>query len=199
MASPERTVPGHHGTRCEWVEKIEDEGFRSSASGADWLGDGSYFFEDAPSMADEWARMVHPGHATCVLGAEIRLRHCLDLLDSRGAAVLEPFYEKQIAVLGRRQIAQLKQKETDAYGDFDCGVINLACLTLAEDGGTVVEVVRAACRAGGALYEDPSGELPRSRFDKKDHIQLAVRENCAILALRREEDPTDGRRAHEPG
>jgi|GEM_PF-4261391 len=128
--------------------------------------------------------MNHPGHETCVLEAEITLSRCLDLLDGIGAEKLRPFYERFIRLRGRETVGQLKQKENpDSYGDFDCHVINLACETMAEDGERI-DVVRGACAVGGPLFTDPTGELPDSRPARREHIQLAVRDNSAILSFR---------------
>ncbi len=192
VASGGRSVPGHHGTRAEWADQILAEGLRPSESKQDYLGDGSYFFEDAPDLADEWARLNHPDHETCILEAEIALSRCLDLLDGVGQDMLKPFYERFICLRGRDTVAMLKQKETDAYGDFDCNVINLACESMAED-GVQLDVVRGAIRVGGPIYKDEAGELPESRFWQREHIQLAVRNNCAILACRRKDNSPTGR------
>lgn len=196
MASGRRSVPGHHGTRAEWASSIVTEGFRPSVTEEDWLGDGSYFFEDAPQMAHEWANLKHPDHEPCIFEAEIDLSRCLDLLDGEGQDRLQPFYERRIRLRGRETVAEMKQKfAPDAFGDFDCDVINFACDSLAE-GGDRFDVVRAACRAAGRLYEDPAGELPSSRFYLRDHIQLAVRNRCAILGFSQIDPPTAGKGGH---
>jgi hypothetical protein len=154
-----------------------------------------YFFEDAPKLAEEWASMNHPGHETCVLEAEIALSHCLDLMDGVGSDLLEPFYGRYVQLLGDEAVANLQQPKNDAFGDLDCGVINLACETVEED-GVQVDVVRAGCRAGGAIYGGDGADEPRSRFDLREHVQLAVRNNCAILSVQRT-DPTTGKQGHE--
>jgi hypothetical protein len=178
-------VPGHHGTRADWADSIEHEGFVPAPKGEDWFGDGSYFFEDAPWLAKEWAEMKYPGHETCIFEAEISLARCLDLLDGVGPEKLRPFYDRLIQLRGRESIRQLKQKQNlESYGDFDCQVINLACETMAED-GEVVDVVRGACAVGDPLFAEDSEDLPRSRFASREHIQLAVRNNSAILTFQR--------------
>jgi hypothetical protein len=195
VASGGRNVPGHHGTRAEWADQIVARGFRPTANEQHWFGDGAYFFEDAPQLADEWARMNHPGRETCVFEAEITLARCLDLLDGEGQDKLKPFYEFYIGLRGRETIAQFKQRESDAYGDFDCGVINFACEIMAED-GVLFDVVRGVGRAAGPLFEDPTGELPSSRFSRREHIQLAVRNNSAILSFQLI-DPATGKSDHD--
>jgi hypothetical protein len=196
VASRSRSVPGHHGTRAEWKDRIISDGFLPTTNDQGWFGDGSYFFEDAPKLADEWARMKHPEYETCVFEAEITLARCLDLLDGVGPEKLRPFYERYIGLRGRDAVAELKQNEyPDAYGDFDCHVINLACETLAEDGERF-DVVRGSCKSAGPIYEDPDGELPSSRPSLREHIQLAVRDNCAILSFEQVDSPTTGKGSH---
>src|SRR5438445_9476736 len=47
---------GYHGTTVESARTIMREGFEHSREGYDWLGDGIYFWQDAPERAWEWAR-----------------------------------------------------------------------------------------------------------------------------------------------
>ena len=58
---------------------IEREGFRLSQNDYDWLGDGVYFFQDGLFRAWQWARDRH-GDDAAVIGADIRLVDCMDLL-----------------------------------------------------------------------------------------------------------------------
>ena len=44
-------VYGFHGTSIDAAEVILREGFRPSRNAYDWLGDGIYFFQDAPLRA----------------------------------------------------------------------------------------------------------------------------------------------------
>ena len=56
------------------------DGFRISRNAYDWLGDGVYFFQDAPNRAREWAAQRY-GSDGVVIRSVIRLDDCLDLLD----------------------------------------------------------------------------------------------------------------------
>ncbi|HEU4883856.1 MAG TPA: hypothetical protein VFT45_16470 [Longimicrobium sp.] len=47
---------GYHGTSAEAARRILSSGFEISRNEYDWLGDGAYFFQDAPLRAREWAK-----------------------------------------------------------------------------------------------------------------------------------------------
>ena len=71
---------GYHGTCEEAAQRILATGFEISRNEYDWLGDGAYFFQDAPVRAREWAEQRF-GAEAAVIGAEIDLAGCIDLLD----------------------------------------------------------------------------------------------------------------------
>ena len=48
-----REVYGYHGTTKDVALEIKRNGFRASENAYDWLGDGVYFWQDAPSRAWE--------------------------------------------------------------------------------------------------------------------------------------------------
>jgi hypothetical protein len=75
---------GFHGTSVERAERILAHGFEASRNDYDWLGDGAYFFQDALGRAREWAQRF--GSQAAVIGAEIDLDDCLDLLTRGGTA-----------------------------------------------------------------------------------------------------------------
>ena len=63
---------GFHGTSTGAAQRILSTAFEASRNDYDWLGDGVYFFQDAPARALEWARQRF-GEDAAVLGAEIDL------------------------------------------------------------------------------------------------------------------------------
>jgi hypothetical protein len=52
------TVDGYHGTSRNAAEMIVSEGWKLSQNEYDWLGDGVYFWQDAPHRALEWAQQM---------------------------------------------------------------------------------------------------------------------------------------------
>ena len=61
---------GYHGTTAQDAQAILQSGFRPSTNRYDWLGDGVYFWQDAPARAWEWAR-AHWGPRAAVVGCLI--------------------------------------------------------------------------------------------------------------------------------
>ena len=49
-------VTGFHGTSRASAGSILANGFDLSRNEYDWLGEGVYFFQDAPQRALDWAR-----------------------------------------------------------------------------------------------------------------------------------------------
>jgi hypothetical protein len=57
MATPIE-IYGFHGTNIDSAKSILEKGFEQSQKRYDWLGDGIYFWQDAPERAWEWAKDV---------------------------------------------------------------------------------------------------------------------------------------------
>ena len=93
-------VYGYHGTNQENAAKILADGFSSSRNLYDWLGDGVYFFQDAPQRAQEWAIDNYPA-TPAVIGAEILLSDCIDLLDTVWPSVMSEMYDSYLNHLKR--------------------------------------------------------------------------------------------------
>ena len=77
--------------------------FQLSRNDYDWLGDGVYFFQDGLLRAWQWARERH-GDEAAVIGAEIRLVDCMDLLDSwldYEVILTKALLDEYVGLLGR--------------------------------------------------------------------------------------------------
>jgi hypothetical protein len=116
----------------------------------------------------------------CVIDAEISLENCLNLGDPEGVAKLRPFYDLYIVHLGTEVAATLK---STAAGNrqLDCRVINYACERLRENGDPI-HVVRSPFTEGEPIFSGGDG-VPTSQIHDLAHVQLAVREDCAILDI----------------
>src|SRR6476661_1337243 len=112
---------GFHGTRIERAERILAHGFEASRNEYDWLGDGAYFFQDAPGRAWEWARKRF-GSEGAVVAAEIDLTDCLDLLDPRWHEVVREFHAALLSDLGAR--GETAPRQTVGAHRLDRAVIN---------------------------------------------------------------------------
>ena len=169
LQEPETVAIGYHGTRSDFADAIEAEGFKVSRNPYDWLGDGVYFFQHAPRRAWEWA-FERFGSQGAVVGAEIRLSECMDLLDVGWNDVLSDAHDEYVRLLGASG-RSIPTQSTGAH-PLDREVINYTVGVLNEI-GIPIACVRAAFREGRPVYPD-------SALYNRAHIQIAVRdsENC---------------------
>jgi len=160
---------GYHGTSVASAERILAEGFEISRNEYDWLGDGAYFFQDAPARAAEWARQRF-GADAAVLGAEIDLDGCLDLMDVRWQRVIANAYDSFVEEAGRRPYS-LPVQSRGAHR-LDRVVINFAAEALLTT-GVLVRSVRSAFEEGWPIF-------PGSALRDRSHVQIAVRDLSAV-------------------
>ena len=163
-------VHGYHGTKRACVGPILTGGFKASGNEYDWLGDGVYFFQDAPVRAWEWAKK-HFGKEAAVVGSLIRLDSCMDLLDIEWSSTLAHAYNVFLAQLKKAGLCLPVQ--TSGAHRLDRAVVNYAVGALAES-GTIIKVVRSAFAEGAPAF-------PGSALFDRSHIQLAVRDLSVIL------------------
>jgi hypothetical protein len=166
---------GYHGTTVEAAQRILSEGFQPSRNEYDWLGDGAYFFQGAPARAFEWA-CEQADAEPAVVGAEIDLSGCIDLLDTRWHPVVREAYDGLLAILAAEGLPVPRQS-TGAHR-LDRAVINHAA-GLLEETGMPVRSVRASFREGDPLY-------PGSALYDRAHVQICVRDPSAIIRAWRE-------------
>lgn len=177
-------VYGFHGMDKQTAEKIlrqEDE-FKHSNNDYDWLGKGTYFWENNFERAKQYAVEDSKRQKTkikdpFVLGTVIDLGNCLDLLDQEYLDFLRVAYDDLKLTLESEGKA-LPVNQGFGPNDFDfrkreldCAVIRWAH-ELAREHGTHFDTVRAAFWEGEALY-------PNAGFRQQNHIQIAVlNPNC---------------------
>ena len=171
--TPTPYVAGFHGTSDSAASAILAEGFKVSSNDHDWLGDGAYFFQDAPSRALEWARRLYPGNAT-VLEARICLSNCMDLLDINWHATLADAHD-QFVRLSKSSGVPLPLQSNGAHR-LDREVINYIAGVL-NDAGTPIRSVRGVFAEGKAAF-------PNSAIRDLSHVQIAVRDVSAICHVR---------------
>src|SRR3990167_10256340 len=132
-------ITGYHGTNREDAEQILKEGFKLSANEYDWLGDGVYFFQDAPHRAWEWVE-EHFGTKAAVIGARIGVENCSELLDVDWASRFTEMYDKFLKFYKEKGL-ELPVQLGGAHR-LNREVINYAVRELAEK-GIHIGVVRA--------------------------------------------------------
>lgn len=162
-------VLGYHGTKRSYVTSILNNGFLPSTNEYDWLGDGVYFFQDAPNRARTWAADCY-GSDVCVIGAEIELIDCIDLLDTGWSEFLADVYDKYLEKMKTEGIS-LPRQSTGAHR-LDRAVLNYAVSVLNEN-EIIVRTIRAAFIEGNPVF-------PNSALFEKSHIQVVVRDTSTI-------------------
>lgn len=177
-------VYGFHGIDKDVAQKIlcHEVEFKQSNNDYDWLGKGTYFWENNLERAKQYAvedsqRKYSKIKEPFVLGAVIDLGNCLDLLDQEHLDFLKAAYESLELDL-KKEGKSLPENQRFGSNDFDfrkreldCAVIRWAH-QLAQNEGMHFDTVRAAFWEGEELY-------PNAGFRRQNHIQIAVlNPNC---------------------
>lgn len=168
-----RTIIGYHGTTAEVAEKLVDgEPFSPSDNVDDWFGTGIYFWEYAPKQAWWWATKFKKKRHPAVVGAIIRLGHCLDLLDPVNVATMKQFHDETL-VKWRAAKSEIP-KNGNQHKNLDCALFNLFY-----DQSAGIETARAVY----VPTEAAKRVWPRSWIYNEAHIQICVRKPENILAV----------------
>jgi hypothetical protein len=183
-------VLAYHGCDLETAQELlGGSPFKPSNKDYDWLGEGSYFWENDAVRAYQWA--TEPRHkfkSPSVVGSVIELGKCLDLMTQSGIAALKVAYEGFMALTQRTGSPVPKNVDpaTDPSGDkilrrLDCAVMNylFEILKTAEESdhkSQPYQTVRALFPEGNQLYVDAG-------FWQKTHVQICVREPEQILGV----------------
>jgi len=150
----------------------------------DWLGDGLYYWQDAPHRALWWAQqrvhrarkrhLVQGPHRPAVLRAEVDLGGGLDLLDRT------PTIEQllRLAFELERATGDAPRRNQGDSHTLDCAVINSAVAFRLTRVGIVHKVVR-----GVFVNEHPTRYYEGSALLKEAHVQFAVRTWAAIRQI----------------
>ncbi len=158
-------VIGFHGTTKQAADHILTTNFIPSKNPYDWLGDGVYFFQDAPERAWEWALDNH-GREAAVVRAELSLVDCIDMLDTVWSHFMTQAYD-QFLNLYKRAGFTLPSQSYGAHR-LDREVVNYVVGVLATE-GMIVRCVRSSFSEGHPVYPD-------SAFYSHSHVQIAVRD-----------------------
>lgn len=186
-------VLGYHG--CDHVTAIRavngDISLLQSNRDYDWLGPGAYFWEADPTRALEWAQWkVDRGEYArpAVIGAVIDLRHCLDLVSRDDLLLVKAAHKsfrrvRELAGLPMPENKSVKgQPNADRVLRFlDCAVLrhlHSALDAQPPEARTIepFDTVRGMFTEGGRLYTG-------SGFQKRSHVQIAVRSDDCIKGL----------------
>jgi hypothetical protein len=183
-------VLSHHGCDLKTAQHLlGGSPFQPSTQDYDWLGAGSYFWENDAVRAFQWASETRRKFASpSVIGAAIELGHCLDLTTQTGIAAVRIAYEKvsDLAETTGNPLPINVDPGRVPKGDkvlrrLDCAVINYLFEMLrtsqeADPKSQPFTTVRALFPEGSKLY-------PGAGFWDKTHIQMCVREPRQILGV----------------
>jgi hypothetical protein len=168
-----RIAVGYHGTNKAAASAILKEGFKQSSRSEDWLGDGAYFFQDAPRRAWEWAAGRFGADAS-VVEAKIEIRDFIDLLDTKWSSWLVTVHDEYVR--RQKEAAVPLPVQRGAAHRLDRAVLNFAVDVL-EDDGQAVRGIRGAFQEGFPVF-------PNSALFTLSHVQIAVRDLSLISECR---------------
>lgn len=174
---------GFHGCDRQVGEQLiaGSMDFKASVNKYDWLGNGMYFWDNAPGRALDFANQVklNPDMGDIkdpfVIGAVLDLGRCLNLLDHQNILLVAKHYELFVKLREREgeEIPKNVLGPDTVKRFLDCAVIEFTHEMVERyDKSLVFDSVRAVFVEGGLLYEGAG-------FNAKNHIQIAVRNpNC---------------------
>jgi hypothetical protein len=171
---------GYHGTNRQAAESILANGFEPSQNEYDWLGEGVYFWQDAPYRAWDWSctytRRKHPQDEPAVIRSIIQIQRseCMDLLDWKS----ENSWAELLGVVHKslrkhQDLPKQRSGRNVKLHPLDKVIIDYVIdKILAKDGLKIVAV-----RAG---FEEGKKIFVGSALYEKTHVQVAVRDTRMI-------------------
>jgi hypothetical protein len=183
-------VLAYHGCKREIAQELlGGSSFRPSAKDYDWLGAGSYFWENDLLRAYQWAteprrNFTHPS----VVGAAIELGNCLDLTTQSGIEAVKLAHDQFISMTKENGYPIPKNEDPanvpgrdKIIRRLDCAVMNYLyeIAETAQESDPIIPpyaMVRALFPEGSELY-------PGAGFRDKTNIQICVREPEQILGV----------------
>lgn len=182
-------VLGFHGCDEGTGEQIlaGRDHLKPSGNSYDWLGHGTYFWENSPRRALQWAEFIRDNQRwfetkitkPFVVGAIIDLGRCLDLSEASSLELIQSGFGDLKAIFDSAGV-DLPQNEAGAPGDadlvkrhLDCAVINNVHALRKKRGLPEFDTVRGAFWEGAPLYAG-------AKIMAKTHVQIAVRHSRQI-------------------
>jgi hypothetical protein len=139
----------------------------------DWLGTGIYFWEQNPRRALEYAQECAAGtqffngkiKTPFVLGANIELGNCLNLVESQSLSILTEAYNGLLKL--NAEAGFLMPQNNGTNRALDCAVIRYVHQSNVASGSRAYDTVRCSFDEGGEVY-------PGANFTSRHHIQICV-------------------------
>ncbi|MBY0228483.1 MAG: hypothetical protein K2W96_04300 [Gemmataceae bacterium] len=173
-----RSVVGYHGCKRAFADRLVAGSVRpgdweTSRNDYDWLGEGIYFWEDAPERAWQWARYRYKDEAA-VVATEIRLGRCMDLADTAFVDLLRGAYRDIVdAYQGAGLSLPKNEGKEQKLRRLDRLVIDRVTESMDTPEGKYFQTVRAPFEEGEPMF-------PGAMLRTLSHIQIAVRDHRCI-------------------
>lgn len=176
-------VLGFHGTDAATVKRVLNSrtaNLTPSNNNYDWLGDGTYFWENDPVRARSFIeeKMKREGDARrpAVIGAVIDLGFCMNLFDRPALLELQAAHRDLVddaKVLGFPIPVNEGPTEDLLLRHLDKAVFDQVHFLRQQGGLSSYQTVRSPFLEGRPLYAN-------TFFRLKTHIQIAVRDPSCI-------------------
>jgi hypothetical protein len=175
-------VLGYHGCDLATAQKIAagQVGQISSTNEYDWLGNGSYFWEDSYDRALRWAQAEAKKangkvKTPAVLGAIIDLGNCLNLIDSEHLDLVKAAHKAYLELCKISGLEPAQNKGKDLRARYlDKAVFETLHKLRQQEKKKPFDTVRAFFVEGEPLYENAG-------LHSLDHIQICVRNPRQIV------------------
>ncbi|MFT4926426.1 MAG: hypothetical protein ACI8WB_002524 [Phenylobacterium sp.] len=184
-------VIGFHGCDQSTADQIIKEGasLSSSDNDYDWLGNGIYFWEGSYLRALEWATEQPPITKPAVIGAFIKLGHCLDLLDAKYIKKVSKTHTLLLSETHPLPQNTVHKNDISFVRALDCKVINrLQQLHNNDIAQTLGQPDKIKIQNHPDFYDSVRGMFPEGEmlyqnagFRDKNHIQLCITNPNAIM------------------
>ncbi len=175
-------VLGYHGCDQTLVHEIVSgrSELRPSRNDYDWLGEGSYFWEDSHDRAFRWAKeeadkTSNRVKTPAVLGAIIDLGNCLNLIDSDHLRLVKAAHAAYLEFCETSESPPAQNKGHDLRQRYlDRAVFETLHRLREREEKPAFDTVRAFFVEGQPLYENAG-------LRDLDHIQICVRNPRSIV------------------
>lgn len=167
-------VLAYHGCDSSVAKKLIDGvAFKSSNNDYDWLGPGIYLWESNPRRGLDWAsesvrRKSSNIKIPAVVGAVIDLGRCLDFTTVAGIELARIAYDSLKDVTEKAGLSLPQNSKDRLRRNLDCAVVRRLHSVLEAMKEPPMDTVRGVFTEGEPIY-------PGAGFDRKTHIQIAVR------------------------
>lgn len=176
-------VLGFHGTDAATVKRVLNSrtaNLAPSSNNYDWLGNGTYFWENDPvrarSFIEEKMRREGDARRPAVIGAVIDLGFCMNLFDWPALLELQAAHRDLVddaKVLGFPLPINEGPTEDLLLRHLDKAVFDQVHFLRQQGGLSSYQTVRSPFLEGKPLYAN-------TFFRLKTHIQIAVRDPSCI-------------------